>query len=118
MLADDRPDPLPLLRAQSAGRWMSFGVDRRSLAGSIEDRAQLFVRDWTALHRQELLEKRAHRHLPPPPDLHSSQALRRIPSATALAAGGDRWAAAVGSLHVPGLDVAATCRYAPEAGRH
>jgi hypothetical protein len=55
MYWNEKDHPIAHFHAYHAGRRASVSVDGTVLAGSLEPRAMQFVREWAALHRQEIL---------------------------------------------------------------
>jgi hypothetical protein len=52
---NERDHPVPHFHVHQAGRRASVSADGEVLAGSLEPRALKFVREWAALHRDEIL---------------------------------------------------------------
>ncbi len=63
---NERDHPVPHFPAYHAGRRASVSADGTVLAGGLESRALQFVREWAALHRDEVLAnwERARRSEP------------------------------------------------------
>jgi Domain of unknown function (DUF4160) len=55
MYWNEKDHPVAHFHAYHAGRRASVSVDGMVLAGSLEPRALQFVREWAALHREEIL---------------------------------------------------------------
>jgi hypothetical protein len=55
MFWNERDHPIPHFHAEYAGSDASIDLDGNTLAGSLPNRQLQLVRDWTQLHREELL---------------------------------------------------------------
>jgi hypothetical protein len=56
MFWNERDHPVPHFHAEYAGDTASIGVDGTGIAGSLPPRQFRLVKQWAALHREELLE--------------------------------------------------------------
>lgn len=51
----ERDHPIPHFHAEQAGQRASIAIDGTVLAGALPARGLRFVREWAALHRDELV---------------------------------------------------------------
>jgi uncharacterized protein DUF4160 len=56
MFWNERDHPVPHFHAEYAGDTASIGIDGTVIAGSLPPRQLRLVKQWSALHREELLE--------------------------------------------------------------
>lgn len=66
MFWNERDHQVPHFHAEYAGNVVSIDLDGNVLVGSLSNRQLGLVREWTQLHREELLDNwvRARRHEP------------------------------------------------------
>jgi hypothetical protein len=55
MFWNERDHPVPHFHAEYAGDTASIGIDGTLIAGSLPRRQLRLVKEWSALHREELL---------------------------------------------------------------